>query len=171
MNIRSTIYAYAWVSLVIALASPASWSAEGQRELERLPDFEVEVSCDEGTARIALLDLESGAQLDIGSISKRGARTEPTTRLLSAETRRWIASEILSLDGFGQGSEGAVERQWALGACTGRPDADTSGATGGCVDYLNTCTCYPDENGRGCGWFAWACTASGGNLGHNICTY
>ncbi len=129
--------------------------------------FEVDIDCDVGTTRVALIEPDSGVYLDIGTIGRRGAQVEPTTTLLRSDTRSKIGRAVLA-------GEGLLEADTDAGgyldvsSCLG---VSRPASTDRAVDcHGGTCICQSDEN-TDCDLFIKICEATGGQSGHNICTW
>lgn len=124
--------------------------------------FEVDIVCEDGISHIDLVEANSSSYLNIGSIRNEGVVEKPIMKLLNSETRSWIGKEIMIREGFLYDEASRTEPQYEIASCLGlRPPESTAEGTS---------VCYPDEN-TDCSLFEWVCTATGGQLGHNICTW
>lgn len=156
-------------ALLLALTASASSAQTDTRTQERLPTFEVEVACENGVGRIGVLDAESNTYLNVGSVSRDAGRAESTTQLLRPQTRSWIGEEILFPEGSSLDDPFSSDLGYEIASCIGDPDSPVA-ATGGCSKPMGMCFCYPDSD-TDCDIFHTICTATGGESGHNSCSW
>lgn len=158
------------IGLILTFSTALVSAQTAEREPLNVPQFEVEVACEEGTAHVGLADVNTGSYIELGSVNKRGGRAESTTKLVRPLTRSWVGKQLLSSDESAHSFEVGNNLHRDIERCTGRPGPQA--ATTGCIDGAGWCFCIPDEeDGSDCNAFHAFCAAIGGESNHNSCTF
>ena len=156
---------YILLPFMLVINATSTWGQSVIQIEETQATFDVEIDCDGGTARIGLIEPETGTYLEIGALDRRSADAEPTTALLRSDTRSAIGRAVLARAGL---LEAEIDEPLDVASCLGFGRPAPTVRDSSC--HNGTCVCYEDEN-TNCSWFAAACKATGGTSGHNICTW
>ncbi len=144
------------------------WGSERVYFLQHKGAFEVDVECDSGVTHIGVQHKVDGSQIDIGTVQRDNGTSKTTTTLLRSHIRSAIGKDLLVREGLLHSGIRSDRAQHDIASCLGLTAAETNVKSVHCAG--NTCVCYPDEDSS-CDLFDWICDATGGQSGHNICTW
>ncbi len=162
---KRTVFALLAAGLLYAFPL-TSWGSEQVSVRQNTSPFTVDVACDTGVVSLDLQQKSDGSSIAIGTIEHDSGTATTITTLLRSNIRSTIGKELLAREGLL--TSRSTRADHAIASCLGLTAEDTTVQSVHCSG--KTCVCYPDAD-TSCEIFDRICTATGGQSGHNICTW